>query len=144
VAPPVFDHNLQCVEDFAVEQFIAQFFRYAYRTDRIRNLPALRHQHIDLPKLFATISSAVCLFLAINLILHGQNHTSGRTTSKGADHRLQRQLKILREAQKFLILIKKHEVEAANRSFTVLALPPKIDDESYVDQVRRSSCRCTN
>ena len=34
---------------------------------------------------FATISSAVCLFLAIYLILLGQNHTSGRTISKGAD-----------------------------------------------------------
>ena len=37
---------------------------------------------------FATISSAVCRFLAIDLILHGQNHTSGRTTSMGVDHRV--------------------------------------------------------
>jgi hypothetical protein len=27
----------------------------------------------------------VCRFLAIDVLLHGQNHTSGRTTSKGAD-----------------------------------------------------------
>ena len=46
---------------------------------------------------FQTISSAVCLFLAIDQILHGQNHTSGRTTSKRANHRHLYRVSLLRK-----------------------------------------------
>jgi len=43
----------------------------------------------------------VRLFLAIDVLLHPQNHTSGRTTSKGADHppeRLTKQIAALQGA----------------------------------------------
>ncbi|MCX7306940.1 MAG: hypothetical protein NTZ72_02910, partial [Afipia sp.] len=48
--------------------------------------PALRHQHIDLPKLRNN------LFRCMPLPCHrshppSEKYTSGRTTSKGADHR---------------------------------------------------------
>jgi hypothetical protein len=37
---------------------------------------------------FETIVSALCLFLAIDVFLLGQNHISVRTTSKGSDQPL--------------------------------------------------------
>jgi hypothetical protein len=49
-----------------VSSSIVRDFRHAYRSDRVCGLPALCHQHINLPKL-RTISSVVCLFLAIDL-----------------------------------------------------------------------------
>ena len=35
---------------------------------------------------FATISSGLCFFLGISVLLDAKIHTSSRTTSKGADH----------------------------------------------------------
>src|SRR5256885_12004520 len=35
---------------------------------------------------FATISSGLCCFLGILVLLDAKRHTSGRTTSKGEDH----------------------------------------------------------
>src|SRR5450830_293159 len=35
---------------------------------------------------FATISSGLCFFFGISVLLHVQRHSSGRTTSKGEDH----------------------------------------------------------
>jgi hypothetical protein len=48
---------------------------------------------------FETIYSAVCLFLAIDPFLLGQNHTSGTTSSKGADHEADRR-RIVAEAER--------------------------------------------
>src|SRR4249920_3751688 len=75
VLPPVFDHDLsllQCVKDFTVEQFVAQLTsvtpiaRIASATSRPCAIST------STCRSFATISSAVCLFLTIDLILHGQ------------------------------------------------------------------------
>jgi len=60
-------------------------FRHADRSDRVCHRPALCHQHINLPKLRND------LFSRMPLPCHrsdppSEKHTSGRTTSKGADH----------------------------------------------------------
>src|ERR1039458_329155 len=36
---------------------------------------------------FVTISSGLCLFLGISVLLDAKRHTSGRTTSSRADHK---------------------------------------------------------
>ena len=55
--------------------------------DRLRDGLALRRQHLNL-RSFATISSALCLFLGIIMSsIRLKSHTSGRTTSQGADHK---------------------------------------------------------
>jgi hypothetical protein len=52
------------------------------RSDRFRNGLTLSYQNIDLPKLRSDLFSRVPL--PRHRILHDQNHTSGRATSKGA------------------------------------------------------------
>ena len=60
-------------------------FRHPYRPNRFRDRPSLRYQHVNL-RSFATISSAVCRFLAISSLLNRlKSHTYLRTTSMGAD-----------------------------------------------------------
>ena len=55
VTPPTLDDNpglAQCVEDFAIEQFIAQAdLAHADRADGVRNVLALQNQDVDLPQL---------------------------------------------------------------------------------------------
>ena len=60
-------------------------FRYTDCSDRIHNRMALCRQHINLPKLRNNLFSRMPL-PSHRRILLGQKHTSGRTTSKGADH----------------------------------------------------------
>jgi hypothetical protein len=52
---------------------------------RDQSWPTLRHQHIGLPKLRNDLFRRMSLPANLRILLC-QNKTSGRTTSKGADH----------------------------------------------------------
>jgi hypothetical protein len=88
VPPPAFDHDLgfsERVEDFAVEQFVAQD---TSRTLIWRIAPTTLwpcENRTSTCRSFVTISSGLCLFLGIAVHLHVQRHTSGRTTFAGVD-----------------------------------------------------------
>lgn len=62
--------------------------RHANRAHHLRHRVALRRQHINLARSFATISSGLGLLTIFRPPSGFQSHTSGRTTSMGEDHSL--------------------------------------------------------
>ncbi len=58
---------------------------FAYRSDRVCDLAALCHQHINLPQFRNDLLSRMPLSCHRSYP-PSENHTSGRTTSKRADH----------------------------------------------------------
>ena len=90
VAPPTFDDDLgltQRVEYFAIEQFISQ----ATSLTPIWRMTSAMSCPCDIKtsacRSFATISSGLCFFFGISVLLHVKRHSSGRTTFQGEDHR---------------------------------------------------------
>src|SRR5674476_225226 len=88
VAPPTFDDDLgltQRVEYFTIEQFISQ----ATSLTPIWRMTSAMSCPCDIKtsacRSFATISSSLCFFFGISVLLHVQRHSSGRTTSNGED-----------------------------------------------------------
>jgi hypothetical protein len=75
VTPPAFDDDLglpQCVEDFAIEQFIAQ----ATSLTPIWRMTSEMFCPCDIRtsacRSFATISSGLCFFLGISILLYAK------------------------------------------------------------------------
>jgi hypothetical protein len=65
---------------------IIRHFRQANRSDRVYDRPTLCDQNINLPQLRNNLFSRMPL-LCPRPAPPSENHTSGRTASKGADHR---------------------------------------------------------
>src|SRR5215204_5001118 len=89
MASPAFDHNaglLECVEDLPIQQFVPQptsvtpIVRIASATGVPCATSTSTWRSLE------TISSGVCLFFRIVILLRLGSHTSGWTTPKGADH----------------------------------------------------------
>lgn len=65
---------------------IVRYFRHTYRPNRFRDRTALRNQHINLPQLGDDLFRRVSLPCHSSVLHQAISHTSGRTTSQGADH----------------------------------------------------------
>src|SRR5450830_262233 len=88
VASPAFDDDLslpQRVEDFAVEQLVTQATSLTPIWRIASTMPWPCETRTSTCRSFVTISSGLCLFLGIAVLLHVQRHTSGRTTFAGVD-----------------------------------------------------------
>ena len=88
VTPPTFDDDLgltQRVEDFAIEQFIAQAtsLTLIWRIASAMFWPC--ETNTSTCRNFATISSGVYRFFGIAVLLHVKRHSSGWTTFPGED-----------------------------------------------------------
>src|SRR5450830_840586 len=88
VTAPAFDDDLrlfQRVEDFAVEQFVTQATSLTPIWRIASAMPWPCETRTSTCRSFVTISSGLCLFLGISVLLDAKRHTSGRTTSTRAD-----------------------------------------------------------
>jgi hypothetical protein len=88
VMPPAFDNDLgfpQRVEDFTVEQFVTQATSLTPIWRIASAMPWPCETRTSTCRSFVTISSGLCLFLGISVLLDAKRHTSSRTTSSRAD-----------------------------------------------------------
>src|SRR5664279_2442224 len=88
VTAPAFDDDLrlfQRVEDFPVEQFVTQATSLTPIWRIASAMPWPCETKTSTCRSFVTISSGLCLFLGISVLLDAKRHTSSRTTSTRAD-----------------------------------------------------------
>jgi hypothetical protein len=88
VAPPAFDDDLsfpQREEDLAVEQFVSQATSLTPIWRIASAMPWPCETRTSTCRSFVTISSGLCLFLGISVLLDAKRHASSRTTSSRAD-----------------------------------------------------------
>jgi hypothetical protein len=88
VTAPAFDDDLrlfQRVEDFTVEQLVSQATSLTPIWRIASAMPWPCETRTSTCRSFVTISSGLCLFLGISVLLDAKRHTSGRTTSSRAD-----------------------------------------------------------
>ena len=89
VPSPLLDDDLcffQAVEDFAVEQLIAEtLLLYPSFPTGLWGRFTLRHQHLNLPQLRDNLFRLVSLPRHSSILHQAISHTSGRTTFQGAD-----------------------------------------------------------
>src|SRR5215204_2211125 len=78
--------DLARCEDLGVA-LIKRHLRDADRADRLRDGPALSREHLNLPQLRNDLLRLVPLLRHSSVLHMAQSHTSGRTTSQGADQR---------------------------------------------------------
>jgi hypothetical protein len=89
VMSPAFNDDLsfpQREEDFAVEQFVSQAASLTPIWRIASAMPWPYETRTSTCRSFVTISSGLCLFLGISVLLDARRHTSNRTTSSRADH----------------------------------------------------------
>src|SRR5918998_2428722 len=88
VAPPALDHNfglLQGVEDLPIQQFVSEPTSVT-PIERIASATGVPcATRTSTWRSLATISSGVCRFLRIVILLRLKSHTSGWTTPMGVD-----------------------------------------------------------
>ena len=88
VTAPAFDDDLsfpQGVKDLAVEQFVTQATSLTPIWRIASAMPWPCETRTSTCRSFVTISSGLCLFLGISVLLDAKRHTSGRTNSTRAD-----------------------------------------------------------
>src|ERR1700690_1756274 len=88
VTAPAFDDDLsfpQRVEDFTIEQFVTQATSLTPIWRIASAMPWPCETRTSTCRSFVTISSGLCLFLGISVLLDAKRHTSSRTTSSRAD-----------------------------------------------------------
>src|SRR5450830_318283 len=89
VASPAFDDDLslpQRVEDFAVEQLVTQATSLTPIWRIASTMPWPCETRTSTCRSFVTISSGLCLFLGITILLGAKRHISSRSTFVGVDH----------------------------------------------------------
>ena len=108
MAPPAFDDDLsfpQREEDLTIEQFVTQATSLTPIWRIASAMPWPCETRTSTCRSFVTISSGLCLFLGISVLLDAKRHTSSRATSTRADHRIVREVKVASEPEALLAVL---------------------------------------